>query len=327
MEITVLMPLLDGARFLVPQLESLAAQTRPPNRLIVSDDGSTDAGPEIVRDFARRAPFRVTVLQGPGQGYAANVLSLLTHAPCGALAFCDQDDVWVTDRIARGVKALDGIEGPVLHVTERLVTRADLSRPRNLPRRKEARKGLHNESRGLLAEAGTVLRGSDRRIAENLGQMAFDAALVQNLAPANATLINPAAATLAKVCLGRLPAPPFPDWWLFALVLGAGGRVIYDDKPGVLYRQHGGNLLGAARGAGGVIRRLRHLVDGTYGRWLRNHADALASAGDHLTPAALIRLNRFRMSLEGMGTMSRDCSRNGVAEQVLFRIALRLNRI
>lgn len=50
----------NGAKFLPAQLESFLAQTRLPDELIVCDDCSTDETPQMINDFARRAPFTVT---------------------------------------------------------------------------------------------------------------------------------------------------------------------------------------------------------------------------------------------------------------------------
>ena len=49
----------NGARFLPAQLESILRQTRLPDELIACDDGSTDGTLELLRDFARQAPFQV----------------------------------------------------------------------------------------------------------------------------------------------------------------------------------------------------------------------------------------------------------------------------
>ena len=62
--VSVAMATYNGERYLPEMLESLAAQTRLPDELVVRDDGSTDGTLGVVHDFARRVPFRVEVIAG-----------------------------------------------------------------------------------------------------------------------------------------------------------------------------------------------------------------------------------------------------------------------
>jgi glycosyltransferase involved in cell wall biosynthesis len=101
------MATLNGAKYLTEQLASLQNQTMPPRRLIVSDDGSTDATPQILREFATRASFDVTIVAGPQQGYAENFWSAAKLADTKYLAWSDQDDVWSPQKILRCVQALE----------------------------------------------------------------------------------------------------------------------------------------------------------------------------------------------------------------------------
>ena len=59
--VSVAMATCNGARFVDAQLASLAAQSRPPDELVVCDDASEDDTLERVRAFAARAPFAVRV--------------------------------------------------------------------------------------------------------------------------------------------------------------------------------------------------------------------------------------------------------------------------
>ena len=109
--VTILLATRDGAAHLEPQLDSIAAQSHRDWSLIVSDDGSTDATCAMVERFARQQQNPVTLLQGPGRGSAENFLFLMRQwaalAPPGAwMAFADQDDVWLADKIARAVARL-----------------------------------------------------------------------------------------------------------------------------------------------------------------------------------------------------------------------------
>ena len=55
----------NGERFLADQLESIAAQSRPPGELVVCDDRSTDSTVDLIRQFAQSAPFPVRIHVNP----------------------------------------------------------------------------------------------------------------------------------------------------------------------------------------------------------------------------------------------------------------------
>jgi glycosyltransferase involved in cell wall biosynthesis len=99
--VSVAMATYNGERYLPEMLESIAAQTRPPDELVVRDDGSEDGTVAILRAFARRAPFRVDVLAGgPRLGYAQNFVTASRACSGGLVFFADQDDVWRPDKLA-----------------------------------------------------------------------------------------------------------------------------------------------------------------------------------------------------------------------------------
>lgn len=98
--ISVIMRVYDGARFLPQAIDSVLSQTASQFELIVVDDGSTDATPEIAAQYARRDP-RVIVHRQHNQGAAAaaNVGVRLARAPL--VAILDADDVTSPDRLER----------------------------------------------------------------------------------------------------------------------------------------------------------------------------------------------------------------------------------
>jgi glycosyltransferase involved in cell wall biosynthesis len=98
--ISIAMATYNGARYIREQLDSLAAQTLLPCELVVTDDGSTDATLDIVRDFAREAPFPVRVYCNENRlGYADNFLFAASLCKGDVIAFCDQDDVWMAEKL------------------------------------------------------------------------------------------------------------------------------------------------------------------------------------------------------------------------------------
>ena len=100
--ISVALAAYNGARYLEPQLESLARQIRPPWEVVAFDDGSSDGTAALLARFADRAPFPVRLRRNRRRrGYRANFVQ--AAAACGGdlIAFCDQDDVWEPDKLAR----------------------------------------------------------------------------------------------------------------------------------------------------------------------------------------------------------------------------------
>jgi glycosyltransferase involved in cell wall biosynthesis len=97
---------LDEERFLEEAIASVYAQTYPDWELLLVDDGSSDRSSEIARAYAERDPDRVRYLEHPGhrnlgEGAARN---LGVHEARGEwLAFLDGDDVWLPNRLERGV--------------------------------------------------------------------------------------------------------------------------------------------------------------------------------------------------------------------------------
>ena len=107
----------NGERFLGQLLASLASQTRPPDELIIHDDVSGDATVQIIEAFARVAPFPVTLLRGSTrQGHAAAFLAAAARCRSDLLAFCDQDDVWMSEKLDRCVREFEHGSGIVLVV-------------------------------------------------------------------------------------------------------------------------------------------------------------------------------------------------------------------
>lgn len=91
----------NGARHLEQQLDSLAAQTRLPDELVVSDDGSTDATWDILERFASSAPFPVRLHKNTENlGWQDNFVQTALRAESEWVGFCDQDDVWNPDKLA-----------------------------------------------------------------------------------------------------------------------------------------------------------------------------------------------------------------------------------
>ena len=213
----------NGARYLPEFLSSLRRQSHTDWRLWVHDDGSSDGTVQAVREAADADPrIRIGGTPAARQGAAGAFATALQQIPADAqtVAFADQDDVWLPDKLERTVAALraaertHGAATPILvHTDLRVVD--------------ESLRPIHES---FWAYAGFDPEPvSTRRLAAS------------NVATGATVLFNRA---LRERAAPIPPAAAMHDWWC-ALSAAALGRVVAVRAPTVLYRQHGANAIGA----------------------------------------------------------------------------------
>jgi hypothetical protein len=99
-DISVVLCTYNGERWVAELLDSIAAQRRLPDELVVQDDASTDGTADIVREFARRAPFEVRLeLNEHRLGSTDNFAAALARSRGRFVALADQDDVWYPNKL------------------------------------------------------------------------------------------------------------------------------------------------------------------------------------------------------------------------------------
>ena len=102
MKLSIAMATYNGERYLQDQLSSFAAQSRPPDQLVVCDDQSTDRTLDIVRDFGKNAGFEVIAIPNESRlGFIRNFSKAIDHCRGDIIFLSDQDDVWVADKLRR----------------------------------------------------------------------------------------------------------------------------------------------------------------------------------------------------------------------------------
>lgn len=301
--VAVLMCTYNGDAYIAEQLASLAAQRNVEVSLWVSDDGSESRFPELLRTQAARLGLDLRqIYNGPRQGFAANFLSLLLREEIRAdcYAFADQDDIWLPDKLERAVAALSAGDGrPSLYCSRTTIVGAD----------------------------GTPLHHSPLR----QRAPAFANALVESLAGGNTMVLNEAARQLLQKA--GMHAVAAHDWWAYQLISGCGGRVIYDPRPGLLYRQHGGNLIGSRRGLRARLERLQQLLHGRLAQWNALNTAALLEVRELLTAENQTILERFIRARQRGGPMAAlalwraGVWRHNRAEQIILLCASLIRKI
>ena len=105
--ISVAMCTYNGERFLAQQLVSIAQQSRPPDELVVCDDGSTDRTVAMIREFAVSVRYPVRVFENEHNlGVAANFERAIRLCEGNLIALADQDDIWYPIRLERSEQEL-----------------------------------------------------------------------------------------------------------------------------------------------------------------------------------------------------------------------------
>jgi len=257
-KVTILMGVWNGAAHLPVQLDSIARQSHRNWHLICSDDGSTDDSTGILRRFASDHPGQVRLINGPGQGFSQNFMSMIAALSddAGYVCFSDQDDMWHPRKVAQALKRLQ-----VSDSRARLYC------------------GRHHywyPHRGYCAPSAKRLR-----------PCGLQNALIENVASGNTIMLNPAATALARQGVLRTGLVFAHDWWLYLLITACGGEVYFDnDEPLIWYRQHDANAIGAGRGWAMQTQRKIGVLKGLFRNRVQSNLDALNAVNDMLTPQA-----------------------------------------
>ena len=91
----------NGGAFLPEQLASLAGQRLPPHEIVVFDDGSDDQTRDVLERFKDNNPcLDVRIEVNPRRlGPAGNFERAIAACRGEIIALCDQDDVWMPDKL------------------------------------------------------------------------------------------------------------------------------------------------------------------------------------------------------------------------------------
>jgi glycosyltransferase involved in cell wall biosynthesis len=95
--ITCVIPLFNKAAYICAAVESVLAQTRPADRIIIIDDGSTDGGDLAVE---QHYTGRITLVRQSNSGPGAARNHGLRLATTSHVAFLDADDLWLPHHVA-----------------------------------------------------------------------------------------------------------------------------------------------------------------------------------------------------------------------------------
>lgn len=206
--VRVLLSTYNGEKYLEDQLESLLKQENVKVDILVRDDGSTDHTIDILERWHDEGLLKW--YKGENLGFAMSFIDLVSNAgDYDYYAFCDQDDIWYSDKLKRAVNKLEAIDEDIKLYCSNVE----------------------------YYKNGQTYGGIHKAIPY------FDkyTCLVRNIAPGCSMVFSPALKDLIA------SAPPRKiiahDFWIFQLAV-LMGKVVYDFEPSMLYRQHENNQIG-----------------------------------------------------------------------------------
>ena len=215
--VDILMATYNGEAFVEEQVRSIINQTYTDWRLLVHDDGSTDKTMEILHRLAQEDE-RVVVIEDGLQrlGVARNFIHLAKQSTAAYCMFCDQDDVWLPNKVEKMVHAIEQYDQGVPQV---MYTNAF----------------LWNPERGIISDKNTLTYPTTLRQTLFLNTGIQGAAAIFNRA-------------MCKVIEQPLSYYAMHDH----VLLLAGicfGEVHYLHESLMYYRQHEHNVTGNAPGS------------------------------------------------------------------------------
>lgn len=216
----VLLSTYNGEKYIEEQLDSLLKQEGVGLHILIRDDGSKDSTVNIISNIKEHTSIPIMLLEEKNSGAKASFFELLRiasekYSEFEYFAFCDQDDVWKPNKLRRAVTIMsqEASTSPLMYCSATQMVDAKLSPLKVWPSTPRKKLSMYN-------------------------------ALVENVAVGCTTVLNKKALDLISSSLpSNADQVIMHDWWAY-LCISTFGKVIFDQDPFILYRQHSSNVLG-----------------------------------------------------------------------------------
>lgn len=221
--VQILLSTYNGGKFLEQQLDSIIKQSYKNWRIVIRDDGSKDNTVDIIKSYVNKYCDKIIFIEDNYEhlGACQSFSRLLHYTSADYIMFCDQDDIWLPEKIEVSVMKMKELEATY----------------NNVP---------------ILVHSNLKLIDSDLNIISNSfwkyqklnpKLIGINNLIIQNNVTGCTMMINK---TLKELCAEIPEKAIMHDWWI-ALVTSAFGVFGYINRPLVLYRQHDKNDIGAKK--------------------------------------------------------------------------------
>ena len=240
--ISILLASYNGEKYIAEQIQSVLSQTVQDFKLLINDDRSTDSTFAIILEYAQRCPEKIFVSKNRKNtgGAKHNFLKMIIEHKDDYIMLCDQDDVWLPDKVQKSLDEIRAMEQK--HGTNTPIL-------------------VHSDLKVVDANLNVISLSYEKMANTSFAKRSLNNLLTMNIAAGCTAMYNRALA-------GLIASEPdyfvIHDWWL-ALTASAFGRIGTIHEPTILYRQHGNNDIGAKK-----------VLSFGYIRYVLTHLDEMA---------------------------------------------------
>jgi glycosyltransferase involved in cell wall biosynthesis len=216
--VQILLATYNGEKFLREQLDSLLNQTFQDFTILIRDDGSTDATLQIIEEYQQKHVAKINLIKDDKQnvGVTQNFNLLLEKSNADYLFFCDQDDVWLNEKMELSLKKIQSLEDKN-HSTPCMI---------------------YSDMKAIDEQGNITADSVWQQLKLHPKYFTLNRLLVQNIPHGCTMLINKAMKNIAY------PIPKdaiLHDHWM-ALLAVTTGKFIAMEVPLVLLRNHNENV-------------------------------------------------------------------------------------
>ena len=219
-KIDILMATYNGEKYIREQIDSILSQTYSNFNLIISDDASSDATVNILKEYANKDERIKIFKQDKNLGVVSNFEFLLNKVENEFFMFADQDDIWEENKIEKSIDKLKEEDADLVY-TDLKVVDEDLKK---------------------ISDSYWNLKGFKKKVYKYNN---FESLYLNNYITGCTILCK------SKWIKEILPLPKLSeyiihDYWL-ALIVSMNGKISYLSDTTIQYRQHEENSIGSKR--------------------------------------------------------------------------------
>ena len=222
--IKILLATYNGEKYITELIDSLLSQTYQEFKLFIHDDRSSDNTFSMISEYTKKYPGKIIAKQNDVNTGSAklNFLQMMVEYKDDYIMLCDQDDVWLPDKIEKSLAKIKDMEEEFGKTTPVLV---------------------HTDLTVVDDELNVIANSYAKMSNKDFSLTTLNFAVTMNNVAGCTAIYNRALADLIQEVPGFFV---MHDWWL-SLTAAVFGEIVSLNESTVLYRQHGENEKGAKR--------------------------------------------------------------------------------